>query len=631
MAFAIGESLGWPLLTQPIQKALQVRLGRNVELGPAHIHFWGGVALQSPLLEIGAPGWSKSPYLLRANDVNLQLRYSDLWRAYWGEPLVVQSLGASQLEAYLERSADAGVSWQWTTKGPTSAIPRVESMAVRAGQIHYTDVPLSLALDAQFTLTATEAPAASPSSPTLQVLDVRAQGRYREDVFRATLLSSGDLPWEVRADRSAPAALSLAASVGRARLAFNGTVQDLQHLDGLHVAFTVQGPSLAALGAPLGVTLPTTHAFDVNGILKRQGTLWTVDLNKAQVGESVLGGAFTFDTESPVPKLTGRVDGSLLKLADLWPAIGGAASKAAPTASQARSKVLPSRPFNLAALRVMDSDVTIAIAQVDANLRQLEPLRPFSAHLLLTGGVLSLTDIEARTAQGHLRGTIALDGQANTAHWVAALRWDGLQLQRWIRQTRRAGLPPYVSGLLQGHATLQGNGRSTAEILATLQGDIGARVTKGTVSHLLVEAGGLDVAEVIGVYLQGDKPLVLDCAVASLTVDKGVLRPRLLVIDTTDSTAWVDGTLSLATETLDLRAVTAPKDFSVLTLRSPLHINGSFALPVVSVEAGPVALKLGAALALGLVNPLAAFIPLVDLGGKAAASAKAADCRAGVR
>jgi uncharacterized protein involved in outer membrane biogenesis len=344
-------------------------------------------------------------------------------------------------------------------------------------------------------------------------------------------------------------------------------------------------------------------------------------LHTARVGASELSGAFEFDTAVTPSRLSGTLKGTLLKLADLAPAVGVGASSSAP-----RAKVLPTRPFDLAALRAMDADVHIAIDQVDANTTLLEPLRPFAAHLQLTGGVLTLTDIEARTAQGHLAGTLALDGQQDRAHWVVALNWDGVQLQRWIHQQRAAALPPYVTGQLRGHATLQGSGRSTAEILATLQGDIGATVEHGTLSHLLVEMGGLDLAQSLGVYFKGDNALVLDCALADLGVAAGTLRPRLLVLDTSDSTVWVDGSVSLATEQMDLRAVVAPKDFSILTLRSPLHIQGSLSQPKVSVEKGPLGLKLGSALLLGLLNPLAAILPLVDVGSRTQARANAAGC-----
>jgi uncharacterized protein involved in outer membrane biogenesis len=630
LAFGLGESMGWPFLAAPLQSQLQQKLGRTVSLRVASdsgearfaLHFWGGIHLQSPGLEIGAPPWSKAPYLLSAEDIDVRLRYGDIWRAWQGQQLVVQSLAARQLTAYLERTADGRANWQLAAGGTVPTPPRVQSMDVQAGTLHYTDAPLALNLDAELTLSSAGPTLSAVQAPQSRVLRGKATGHYRKDPFHLTLQSTGALPWETVAAQGIPVAVKLSASVGRASLDFDGTAQDFLHLNGLDGVFRVQGPSLAAIGEPLGITLPTTLAFHANGQVQRSGARWTLALRTAQVGDSQLRGDFVFDTAATPSRLTGTLNGTLLKLADLAPAVGVAASGSAPVA-----KVLPTRPFDLAALRAMNADVHIAIAQVDSNTTLLEPLRPFAAHLQLTDGVLTLTDIDARTAQGHLGGTLALDGQQDRAHWVAALNWDGVQLQRWIHQQRAASLPPYVSGQLQGHATLQGSGRSTAEIMATLQGDIGATVEHGTLSHLLVEAGGLDLAESLGVFFKGDNALVLDCALADLSVAAGSLRPRLLVLDTSDSTVWVDGSVSLATETLDLRAVVAPKDFSVLTLRSPLHIQGSFARPKVSVEKGPLGLKLGTALLLGLVNPLAAILPLVDLGSPKQARASAASCR----
>jgi uncharacterized protein involved in outer membrane biogenesis len=88
----------------------------------------------------------------------------------------------------------------------------------------------------------------------------------------------------------------------------------------------------------------------------------------------------------------------------------------------------------------------------------------------------------------------------------------------------------------------------------------------------------------------------------------------------------VDGTLSLATEKLDLRVVVAPKDFTVLALRSPFHVTGTFAKPGVQVERGPLGVKLGAAFLLGLVNPVAALLPLMDTGDKKGARASDFRC-----
>jgi uncharacterized protein involved in outer membrane biogenesis len=628
--FAVSERMGWPFLIGPLTKqaerstglVLRLQASPDTDVAKPALHFWGGLRLQSPLLEIDAPPWSQKPYLLKATDLDLRLRYGDIWQAYGSAsrstsatvspamPLVVQALSASSLSVFLERMADGRTSWQLPASDKPTPLPHVQSLEVQQGQMRYEDSLMALQLEAQLSLSHGQ-------------LRVSTQGHFRQDAFSGTLVSTGALPWEREGAHAAPAAIKLGASVGRVSLDFDGTAQDFLHLNGLDGNFRVQGPSLAAIGEPLRVTLPTTLAVQANGRLQRNGTRWSVALHSARVGTSQLGGDFVFDTAATPPRLSGALNGALLKLADLGPAVG--VSAAASTCA-GRAKVLPTRDFNLVSLRSMDADVNIAIDRLDANTALLESVRPLRAHLQLTGGLLTLTDIDARTAQGHLGGTIALDGQRNIANWVAALNWDGVQLQSWIHQQRAAGLPPYVSGRLKGHAVLLGQGRSTAEILATLQGDIGATVDHGTLSHLLVEAGGLDVAEALGVYFKGDNALALNCAVADIRVSAGLLRPRLLVLDTEDSTVWVDGTLSLATEKLDLRVVVAPKDFTVLALRSPFHVTGTFAKPSVQVERGPLGVKLGAAFLLGLVNPVAALLPLMDTGDKQGARASDLRC-----
>ncbi len=533
------------------------------------------MSLQSPTLEVGAPSWSHAPYVLSARDESVQLRYTDLWHAWQGQQLVVRAVRASQLDVLLERLPDGRASWQGPDSAAAPAPPRLEAVEVPAGHLHLSDATLGLELQAQIQATGTRL------------------------------------------------GVQLSARIGQARLAFQGQSEDPLHLDQVAGHFTLQGPSLAAVGAPFGITLPTTGAFKAQGQLHRGTHIWDLILEAAQVGDSRLAGNFRFDTRGPVPRLTSTLSGALLRLNDLGPALG-----AEPAPAAGRAKVLPSRPFDLAALRAMDADVQIALQAADLSTPLLEPLRPLNARLVLSNGVLVLAALDARIGPGHLGGTLALDGQQDRAHWVAALNWEGVALQHWIHQTRAKGLPPYLSGQLQGHALLQGDGRSTAEILASLQGRIFTTVQDGALSHLLVEASGLDAAEALGVYLQGDKPLPLDCAVADLTVAQGVLRPAALVLDTSDTTIWMDGTLSLAHESLDLRALVAPKDISPLTLRAPLHVGGSFAQPQVSVEKKPLGLKLGSALLLGLLNPLAALIPLVDVGSSGVAQQQAQICQA---
>src|SRR5690606_9391035 len=107
---------------------------------------------------------------------------------------------------------------------------------------------------------------------------------------------------------------------------------------------------------------------------------WDVEVTSATVGASSLNGSFVYETDREVPLLSGQLRGKRLLLVDLGPVVG-----VAPQAGTRRkgNKVLPDRPFDLAALRRMDARVDVDIAEVDLNTRWLEPLKPLRARLQL--------------------------------------------------------------------------------------------------------------------------------------------------------------------------------------------------------------------------------------------------------
>ena len=659
VGFGVCEAVGWPFLAAPMQRWLGSTLARRVSLSadPAAspkvvIHLLGGIDITAAYIEIGAPDWSTAPHMLPARDARLTLGYADLWRASRGEPLRIRELRAAQLDGQFERLADGRASWQFgrktdtpdTTELPTH-LPVFGRLQVDSGAIVYHDALMAVDLDARLSLVdgsnipATGVAASGPASG----LQFNAKGSYQGLPLSIDMQTSGVLPLVAEDAAAIALPVTLAAHVGRARLTFKGTATDAVRLTALKGRFSVQGPSLAAVGDPLHVTLPTTAAFRAEGLLAKQGAVWNTVLDEVRIGSSRLAGAFTYDPRQRVPMLAGRLTGSKLMLADLGPAVGAPVhttvataaavtaedSPAAPQRSNSRpGRTLPDREFDLPALRAMNANVLIAIDSVDLGSNLLEPLKPLRTHLMLADGVLTLRDVEARTGQGRLVGTAQFDGREALALWTADLRWDGVRLESWIHQARANNVPPYATGSLNGRARVAGQGKSTAAILGSLRGEVRMNVVNGTISHLAVEAAGLDLAQGLGVLMKGDDALPIQCTVADLVAEQGVLRPRVLVLDTTDSTLRVDGSLSLATEAIDLRVVVIPKDFSPMALRTPVHLRGTFASPVVSVDKGKLGTRLGAAALLSLVNPLAALIPLMDVGSSADAQRGAEDCRA---
>jgi AsmA family protein len=640
----IGELAGWPFLAAPLQQQLSARLDRRVQIsrGPGFaVRFVGHPRLRAAQLEVAAPDWSAAPHLLLAQDIELEMRWIDLWRAAQGQRLRIQRLQAAMLDVHLERQLDGRASWtlgrQPAAGAPPAELPLVGSLLPGRGLIHVQDQAAALELKARLTR---ESDAASSAVQW----QLQADGRLRQLPLKIELDASSDGAAAVPEGSLAPLHLKLKALVGRGQFEYTGYVHDLLQGAVLDGRFKLQGPSLAAVGDLIGVTLPTTAAFSSRGTLVKQGSRWRVQVDDATIGASRLDGRFVYAGGRGVPLLTGRLGGSQLMLRDLGPVVGttavaapvaapasasasASAAASAPPPPPAPGRVLPVRPFDLASLRAMDAMVDIDIQSVDLNTSLLQPLRPLQARLELKGGVLSLNAVDARTAQGRLTGQLGLDGRGDQALWTADLRWSGLRLEQWIKQERAGQKPPWASGRLDGRLTVQGEGRSTAEILAHLTGSARSELLGGTVSQLAIEAAGLDVAESLGLLITGDEVLPVTCAVADLVAERGVWRTRTLVLDTPDSTLWVDGTVSLASEAMDLRVVVSPKDLSPLALRSPLRLRGSLAHPDVSIEKGALGRKLATSLLLGLLNPLAALIPLVDTGSAAVAGRGGADCQ----
>jgi len=634
--FAVCEMAGWPFLANPVQRMLSDTLQREVQLndaGPGRpsMRFFGSLRVSVPALQIGAPAWSKQPYFLRAEGASVRLTYPALWRARQGAPLDIASLRADHLVVHAERQENGRASWTFGSAdaGPAkkaTPIPTVHELRVQKGELSYVDAILKADILAQLRLAEGDALRQDPRPlpAAVQGLIASARGTYGEVQVTAELRSAGATPLLDTGRNAAATPVVLALQAGKASLNFNGTVTDVLKLSGMNGAIRVSGPSLAAAGDPLGVTLPSTGPFVLAGRIKKEGEVWSVVADAATVGSSQLSGALSFDTRPAVPLLSGRVQGPRVLLADLAPAIGG--EPEAPSApplppkdasaprTPKKARVLPDREFDLPSLRAMNANVLLAFDRVELGSLFAQPLQPLKAHLTLNRGKLLISDLVARTADGNLEGSIGLDGSGKVALWDADVRWSGVTLETWLKQERGGNAPPYIAGRLVGHARLKGEGRSTAQILGSINGTATTWLRDGKLSHLVVEAAGIDVAQALGVFVKGDDLLPVTCAVADLQAENGVLRPRALVVDTKDSTVWVDGSLSLLNESMDLRAVVSPKDFSLVTLRTPLQVKGTFSAPDISLEKKPLARQLGLAALLALVNPLAAVIPLIDPG-----------------
>ena len=125
---------------------------------------------------------------------------------------------------------------------------------------------------------------------------------------------------------------------------------------------------------------------------------------------------------------------------------------------------------------------------------------------------------------------------------------------------------------------------------------------------------GLDIAESLKFLLTDDRQVPIRCAFADFGVQDGVMTSRALAFDSTDTIIVGEGTVDLGDESLDLLLRPRPKDRSILSLRSPLRVGGTFKDPSFRPDLAALGVRGAIALALGSITPPAALLATFETG-----------------
>ncbi|MBT2326528.1 AsmA family protein [Variovorax paradoxus] len=604
----------WDALREPVNRYVSDKTGRkfeitrrlDVDLG------WRAATVKLDGIEFANPAWARDPYLVRAQSAELELR---LWPLL-SRRVVIPRLALVSPTLGLQMEEDGRRTWALGKDTSDEAtVPTIGLLQVDGGGLDFLAKHLGVDLHADFSF---------DTSRGDMPLSYRIKGRYQRQPLTAEGRTGNVL--QLNAAGQPPFPLEISAAAGQTRLKAQGTVAELASLDGVDARFELKGQSLGDLYGLLGIALPQTSPYALSGELKKRAKLWQVQGLEGRLGLSDIGGDMQFDQSQKPPYLAGSLRSRVMDMDDLGPLIG-----LPPTARSARAvegvapppsvaevkrrqrdagrKVLPAATLDFERLRAMNADVKYTADRI-RNVREL-PLDKGSVQVKLKERVLTLDPLKLGVANGTLAGAIRIDANQNPADIRAALEVRAMQLNRLIPkvETLRTSF-----GRLDGRINLSGRGNSVASWLGSASGDVAALTGRGQFSNLLLEFMGLDGGEIIKFLLRGDRNVVLRCAALAFDVDKGTMNGRSLVFDTEDTVFNVNGQASLANETLEFLVRPEPKDKSILSLRSPLIIGGTFASPTARIEAGPLATRGAAALALGAINPLLALAATVETG-----------------
>lgn len=598
----------WNWFKGPVERAVQAKTGREFHIdGNLDVDLGRTLTVRADRLTFANAEWSKTPRMASADRAEIDLR---AWPLLRGQ-IRIPEIRLTRPDLLLETAPGKDQPGNWDFLGPSDGDPPVlQRLLVDDGRLKFLDAAGKT--DILVSLNSGKPRSADSAPPLL----VSGKGRWQGNPF--TLDGNTESPLELT-NSDHPFRIHLDGRAGATRAIASGTLTNPFALRTFDLDFALSGQDMEDLYPLIGLAIPSTPPYRLKGRLKRNNDTWRYENFTGVAGDSDLGGTAQIETGRDRPFLKADLVSKRLDFDDLAGFIGAppktgagetanAEQKAEAAALAAKARILPDTPYNLTKLRAMDADVKWKAQRINAPSL---PLDDMDAHLKLDDGLLRLEPLNFGVAGGDIRSTIRMDARKPTI---------ATQLKASIRKVQLGGLFPdaklaeQASGGISGEIDLTGNGNSIAAMLGSSDGNVAIGMGRGHIGNLIMELAGLDVAESLKFLFTGDRQIPLRCAWGDFGVQRGLMTSQQLAFDTTDTLLLGEGTIDLKQEQLDLLLRPRPKDISILALRSPLRIGGTFKDPSFRPDFKALGIRGAIAVALGTITPPAALLATIETG-----------------
>jgi len=605
----------WNWFKGPVERAVTSATGREFHIdGDLDVDLGRTITVSADRLRLANPAWSKEKRMGSVERVEIDI-------APW--PLLALRLHMKEVRATrpdirLETAPEGKPGGNWTfgeadTRDEGEPRWRLDRLWIDDGHLRFTDATEKTDIDIALASVAPESGQPRGASPVA----VEGSGHWHGAAFRLEGQAASPL---ALADTDTPYRIDLAASAGATHAQASGTLTNPFRFQTFDLRMALSGSDLEDLYPLLGLALPPSPPYRLDGQLRRNGDLWRYDGFAGKVGDSDLAGDVQVDVSGPRPMFRAQLLSKKLDFDDLAGFIGAppstgsgetanASQKAQSAKLAASPRVLPDTPYNLAKLRAMDADVRWRAQRIQAP--KVPMIEDMDAHLLLDAGLLRLEPLDFGVAGGNVRSTIRMDARREPIDTRATIAVRGVELPKLLM---KAELAQGAIGRIGGDIALHGHGNSIAAILGSADGDVGLGMGRGRISNLVMELAGLDIAEALKFLLTEDRQVPIRCAFADFGVKDGLMTSRALAFDSTDTIIVGEGTINLKDESLDLLLKPRPKDRSILTFRSPLRMGGTFKDPSFQPDLAALGLRGAIAIALGTITPPAALLATFEPG-----------------
>lgn len=448
-------------------------------------------------------------------------------------------------------------------------------------------------------------------------LQFNADGHYLGEAF--SLEVHGDSPL-LLLDSEQDYQLSVELHMLQSRFEISGEFSQLLNWENrFALDFAVAGPDPSILTPLLNIPLPQLPPYKIRGRLKHNGSIYELDNFSGVVGDSDVAGDLHLQPDTDPLTLYATIYSDKVDLDDLAGLIGSAPSTdpgETASAEQRQEKareqqsayLLPRKPLNLNQLSQWFNGA------IKFNGKRLQtsklPFDDLDFTLKVEAQQITLNPLVFSIGDGEVRSSLILETDRQPVQGTIESEVKRVNLKKLLAPFEIAD---DSLGIIGGQAKLWVSGDSLAQWMASADGGLFLLMTQGHLDVLLTELAGLDVGEAL-VALMGDTESVpIDCAYIDTQAKDGIFKLATAVVDTSDSLFLGDGFIDFNQELIGVKVLPKPKDISLFSLRSPLHIEGRLKQPEIYPGSSGILLRGVAAVALGVgATPLAALLPLID-------------------
>jgi hypothetical protein len=564
----VGVLLAWnaDLLRSSFIRFVSWQSGRPIDVrGALHLH----LLTRSPRIEaeqvtIGNPPWTKPG--ITAEVAKLTVTFAPLLSHQSGLSLL--KIDTAQLQFMRDSAGHA--NWQRVDpdKSPGGPLPMIRALELAHTHLTLVDERLHLVFDGDLSVV-------GPDSA--QPLQMEGSGTLNQRAV--TFRLKGDALPSAAPDK--PYAFEFDERSSGTHFTAHGSLPRPFDLGLVDAEFDASGADLRDLYYLVGVSLPNTGTFHLQGRMVRRGSETLFDDLKVVSGQSDVQGRVSLGTQKSGRTLVhADLSSSLLRLADV-----GLRAAGRDPHPDAPPKLFSDVQLITPATRRVDATGKYSVRRLLLSRVEVTEL---SAPFTIERGL-----IKAPEVTGHFMGgnfVLHLDADANQtpARTRIEMTLTGLQL---AQMPHKAEAPPYEGSLLlQIHA--QGGGDSLHALAADADGNLSARVLQGTIRASLAELTGVDLRG-LGLTLTGSsRDVAVHCAAADFEIHSGVMHSTRFFIDSEPVFISGEGRVLLDSETVDLKLHGEPKRLRILRIKAPVLVQGTLLQPKFSVDVADSGLRL---------------------------------------